>query len=302
MLLALALIPVIILLIVIYKKDKKEKEPVIFMFGLFFAGMLTVISAIIAEVIGEILLGIFMPEDSVLKAYILAILLVAPAEELGKYLVLKGITWNSKHFDYSYDAIVYAVFVSLGFAAVENIGYVFSNGFGVAIMRMFTAVPGHACFAVFMGFFYSKAKYASLNNATKDYKMFSTLTILVPIVIHGVYDAIVLGANSTDEIVFAGLSLIVWVVFVIVMFVAAIIVVRLASKNDYCIVNLPETPMIFYRPSVVGAWSCSCGNVGYLNYCSKCGKMRPMTSGWTCPRCGSLSTLNFCGNCGCPRG
>ncbi len=300
-LLYLALIPVIALLIFIYVRDKKEKEPIGFLILLFFAGMSTVVPAIIAESIGELILGVIFPEESVLKAYIIAILLVGPVEELGKYIILWAITWKNKHFDYSYDAIVYSVFVSLGFAAVENVGYVFGNGLSVAIMRMFTAVPGHACFAVFMGFFYSKAKYASVSNNQGNKAKYTALSILVPILVHGVYDAIVLGANSTEEVIFAGLSVLLWIGFVIMMFIAAVVVVITASKNDFCIVTMPDAAQTYYRPAVVGTWNCRCGAVSSHNFCYKCGSPRPMLNAWNCPRCGTVSTLNFCGNCGCQR-
>ncbi len=158
MLFALALIPVIGLLLFIYFKDKKEKEPVGLLIGLFFAGLGSVIPAIILEVIGQLILDAVIPYESAFKAVHLAMIVVGPAEEMGKYVVLRLRTWKNKHFDYSYDAIVYAVFTSLGFAAIENVGYVFDGGLSTALMRMFTAVPGHACFAVFMGYFYSKAK------------------------------------------------------------------------------------------------------------------------------------------------
>ena len=153
MLFALALIPVIGLLCFIYFNDKKEKEPFGLLIGLFFAGMGTVVTAIIGELVGGAIMGAIFPSESVIGQVLVACIIVAPAEELGKFLVLRLITWKNKNFNYNYDAIVYAVFVSLGFAALENIEYVFLSGWSAAIMRMFTAVPGHACFAVFMGFF-----------------------------------------------------------------------------------------------------------------------------------------------------
>src|SRR5258707_262324 len=57
--------------------------------------------------------------------------------------------------------IVYAVSVSLGFAGLENILYVMNseNGVATGIMRMFTAVPAHATFAVLMGYFMGIAKH-----------------------------------------------------------------------------------------------------------------------------------------------
>ena len=297
-LLYLALIPVIALLIFIYVRDKKEKEPVGFLVLLFIAGMSTVIPAIIAEAIGELILGAIFPEESVIKAYIVAIALVAPVEEMGKYVILRAITWKNKNFDYSYDAIVYSVFVSLGFAAVENIGYVFNNGLSTAILRMFTAVPGHACFAVFMGFFYSKAKYASVTNDRSLQAKFTALSMIVPIILHGIYDAIVMGAVSSGAVIFAGLSILAWLGFVAMLFAGAVVVVITASKNDFCIVTMPDATQTYYRPAVVGTWNCSCGAVSSHNFCYKCGSPRPMINAWQCPQCGTISALNFCGNCG----
>ena len=301
MLFALALIPVIGLLIFIYFKDKKEKEPVGLLIGLFFAGLGSVIPAIILEAIRQLILDAVIPYESALKGVLLAMIIVGPAEELGKYVVLRLITWKNKHYDYSYDAIVYAVFVSLGFAAIENVGYVIDGGLSTALMRMFTAVPGHACFAVFMGYFYSKAKYASITNNKSDYKKYNALSMIVPIIVHGVYDAIVLGAVNTEAVLLAGMSLLLWIVYVIVMFIFAFITVLKSAKNDFCIVYLPGAVQTIYNPAFLGTWTCGCGTVNQLNFCSKCGSQRPYAETWTCPSCGTVSAFNFCGRCGCPK-
>lgn len=306
MLYALALIPVVGLLIFIYFNDKKEKEPFGLLVGLFFAGMGTIVTAIIAELVGGLILGAVFPANTVIGGVLDAMLIVAPAEELGKFLVLRLITWKNKNFNYNYDAIVYAVFVSLGFAAFENITYVFGSGIGTAFLRMFTAVPGHACFAVFMGFFYSKAKYASLTGKKGACAGFTALAMIVPIVIHGVYDAILMGGGSSEIPVLSGLSLVIWIGFVIALFVVSCILIVKTSRSDFCIVSLP-TPdadgmvQTIYRPSIIGGWTCSCGSVNQLNFCPKCGKQRPMSTTWYCPVCATPSAFNFCGRCGCPR-
>jgi len=301
MLFSLALIPVVGLLFFIYFKDRKEKEPFRLLVALFFAGMGTSVTAIIAENIGQTVLEVIFPYTPVLKALALAIFIVAPAEELGKFLVLRLITWKNRHFNYSYDAIVYAVFVSLGFAALENVGYVFSSGIVTAVVRMFTAVPGHACYAVFMGFFYSKAKDASITGKSGKCFINILLSIIVPILIHGVYDAILMGANAIGEDVAIVIGVVLWIVFVIVLFIVSIIIIIYSSKHDYCIVNVPEQGQTIYRPGVVGGWTCSCGTQNYFNYCARCGNHRPVNNIWHCPRCRTLSTYKFCGNCGCPK-
>ncbi|MBR3082670.1 MAG: PrsW family intramembrane metalloprotease [Clostridiales bacterium] len=300
MLFVLALIPVIGLLLFIYFNDKKEKEPFGFLIALFFLGMATVVTAIIGEFAGGAILNVIFSEKSVLKQIIDAIFVVAVCEEIGKFLVLWLFTWKNKNFNYSYDAIVYAVFVSLGFACLENVVYVFSNGVGTAIARMLTAVPGHACFAVFMGFFYSKAKYASLTKKKSASARNILLAMIVPILVHGVYDAILMAGRVMEDDVTV-LAVLLWIGLVIAMFVVCFILVFKSSRNDFCIITLPEQVQTVYRPSIVGNWTCTCGSINRMNFCPKCGKQRTFVTTWYCPKCGSPSSLNFCGNCGCPK-
>ena len=301
MLFALALIPVAGLLFFIYIKDKNEKEPIGLLTGLFFAGMGTVISAIILELIGMLIVNALIPNNPVINNFTVAVFVVGPVEELGKFLVLRLITWKNKNFNYSYDAIVYAVFVSLGFAALENIEYVFLNGVGTALLRMFTAVPAHTCFAVFMGFFYSKAKYAHLTNNKKDYTKYMLLTIFPSIILHGLYDGIIMSGGSSEVPLVSGLSILLWLGFVIVLFVLSFLTVLYSSKHDFCIVTMPNNVQTIYKPEVIGSWKCICGHENSLNFCNQCGHQRPVGDPWNCPKCGTLSFFNFCGNCGCAR-
>ena len=243
MLLALALIPVVGLLLFIYFKDKNEKEPFGLLIGLFFAGMSTITSAIILESIGEVVLRAIIPPDTSLYYIVLSFIVIGPAEELGKFIVLRLLTWHNGHFDYSYDAIVYAVFVSLGFAALENIGYVFNNGIGTAILRMFTSIPGHAGFAVFMGFFYGRSKYAKVTNKPGSYTGNTLLAIFVPIIGHGIYDAIVMGGNASSVSLITGFSILLWIGYVIALYVVCIIIIIKSSRNDFCFVNKPAKPV-----------------------------------------------------------
>ena len=298
---ALALIPVIALLLFIYFKDKTEKEPMGLLIGLFFAGMGTSITAMILELIGESVFNLIFSGVPVLNAFLLAMLVVAPAEEMGKYTVLRLITWKNRNFDYSFDAIVYAVFTSLGFACIENVMYVFMNGWGTAIMRMFTAVPGHACFAVFMGFFYSKAKYASITGNKSDYSKYNALSMIFPIVVHGLYDAVIFAGTAMDNSLLTGVSFLFWIIFVVAMFVISFVMVHTSSKKDFCIVFLPGGMQTLYMPVTAGQWVCGCGTTNFHNFCSTCGKQRPMEAAWFCPNCGTASVFNFCGRCGTPK-
>ncbi len=54
--------------------------------------------------------------------------------------------------------------------------------------------------------------------------------------------------------------------------------------------------------SSVGAsdWNCSCGTENTGNFCSHCGKPKPIASKWRCS-CGAQNSDNFCIECGKPR-
>ena len=64
-------------------------------------------------------------------------LIVALSEEGSKFLMLRLIPYRRKAFDDPFDGIVYAVMVSMGFATLENIGYVMQHGMGTGLLRMF---------------------------------------------------------------------------------------------------------------------------------------------------------------------
>ena len=89
---------------------------------------------------------------------------------------------KNNEFNEPFDGIVYAVMVSMGFAALENILYTFQYGFGVGVTRAFTAVPAHATFGIIMGYFMGKAKFS--NNRIK----LNLLGLLFATLFHGSYD------------------------------------------------------------------------------------------------------------------
>ena len=78
-----------------------------------------------------------------------------------KLWVVRKYIYPSDYFDEVMDGIVYMVGASLGFACFENILYVLENGLKVAIVRSFTVVPLHAFALGLMGFYLSKAKFAT---------------------------------------------------------------------------------------------------------------------------------------------
>ena len=156
-LIAAAVIPAIVLLRFVYKEDRLDKESPGLLLSLVLFGIIATFAALVSEQIGEAVLALIVPENTTAYNAILYFVVVALSEEGFKYLLLKKRTWWSSEFNCQFDGVVYAVFVSLGFALWENISYVLMYGLGTAAVRAVTAVPGHACFGVFMGAFFGLA-------------------------------------------------------------------------------------------------------------------------------------------------
>ena len=186
--LALAVLPSLVLFYIVWKFDRYEKEPPKLLWALFGLGAATTVSAAIIELLfGDVILA-GMDHQGMLYILIENSLIVAVCEEAGKYIVLKKVTWKHPAFNYTFDAVVYAVTVSLGFATLENILYLVENGIGVALIRAVFSVPGHVIDAIFMGYYYGTAKYADAYNDTKMRDKNLKMAFLVPVLIHGFYD------------------------------------------------------------------------------------------------------------------
>lgn len=121
-------------------------------------------------------------QNSIIEQFIKAFFVVGLTEEFSKYIIVKYYVQPHKEFNEPFDGIVYAVMVSMGFAATENIIYVLEGGMTIAILRAFTAVPAHATFAILMGYFMGKAKFSNRR------RLLNILGLLLAVLFHGAYD------------------------------------------------------------------------------------------------------------------
>ena len=193
-----AILPVAILLAAIYLKDKESPEPAGQLVKAFGFGVISVGLAIGMSTLLEAA-GLYSQWDPYNANRIrMAFFGAAIPEETAKLLMLWLLLRRNRFFDENMDGIVYAVFVSLGFAAFENISYLFINSesfLSVGIMRACTAIPGHFCFGILMGYYYSLATFG--DKATMRNKIFAWL---VPVMAHGFYDAILLIVNVSPAV------------------------------------------------------------------------------------------------------
>ena len=107
---------------------------------------------------------------------------------------------------------MYSVMAALGFATLENILYIFSNGAGAGVMRALLSVPSHAFDGVLMGYFLGEAKFARSNRVGN---WLSALGFALAVMAHGIYDFIVFSLDKAPLLILSLLTLAVlfWVIF-----------------------------------------------------------------------------------------
>ena len=223
-LIAAAIIPAIVLMIYIYRKDRLDKEPTGLLILLIVMGILSTSLASFVERIGAKVLSGLVDPSTELFAILSNLLVIGLVEEGSKYFFLKRRTWRNPNFNCKFDGLVYAVFVSLGFALWENLYYVFMYGMGGALIRAVTAVPGHACFGVIMGALYGQAKMLANRGDQEGSRNYRVFAVICPTVLHGMYDYI--ATRGTDNLTTH------FLIFVATMFITAFVLIKKLSKED----------------------------------------------------------------------
>lgn len=222
-LMALAIIPGLLIIIYVYKKDKVEKEPVKLIIKTMIFGAISCLPAAYLESALSSVLPQYQ-EGTIEYAVTISFCEAALVEETVKYLATKLSTWKYPGFNYRFDGIVYAVSAAVGFAIFENVMYVAQYGFSTAIVRAFTAVPLHAFCGVFMGVFYSYAKKSSILGQSGKCFFYRLFALLVPMLIHGTYDSCAfMGEAGTTPLL----------VLVVALWIAAIFTIKKMSREDY---------------------------------------------------------------------
>jgi RsiW-degrading membrane proteinase PrsW (M82 family) len=199
----IAFAPIILILVFVYYRDKYEKEPMALLLKSIAAGALITIPILIVEIgFGAIVTF----QNKIASALYNGFVVAAFTEELFKYLAFLVLIWRNRNFNELFDGIIYATFISLGFAAVENVLYVFGSGGSVGIVRAFTAVPAHALFGITMGFYFALAKF-NLNKSPG----YLWLAILIPIILHGLYDFFLMAENVYLLLLFLPFIVYLWI-------------------------------------------------------------------------------------------
>jgi RsiW-degrading membrane proteinase PrsW (M82 family) len=221
-----AFAPIILILVFIYYRDKYEKEPMGLLLKSLVAGAIITVPILIVEIgLGELVT--FQEHQKIPAALYNGFVVAAFTEELFKFLAFFIIIWRNRNFNELFDGIIYAVYISLGFAAIENILYVLGHGGGVGILRAFTAVPAHALFGITMGFYFGLARF----NPEKVSR-YLWLAILMPILLHGFYDFILMSEN--------GYLLLLFIPFLVYLWIAGFRKMKAHSRNSVFKDGIPK--------------------------------------------------------------
>jgi RsiW-degrading membrane proteinase PrsW (M82 family)/GNAT superfamily N-acetyltransferase len=177
----LAIAPGLAICLYIFYRDKYNREPAFTLLMSFVWGLLITVPAVIIEMVAKDL-----TDETVTGIIISSFFFIALVEEFCKFLPLRYYSFTRKSFDEPLDGIVHSVMIAMGFATLENIGYVLtaSNGLQIGMLRMFTSVPAHATFAVIMGYYAGKAKFDFVHK-----KALLLKGILLATFFHGVFDS-----------------------------------------------------------------------------------------------------------------
>ena len=240
--LLIAVLPVYLIALFVYNKDK-DKESRRLLTKLFFMGMFSCLPAIVIEIVFDIFLGEPAATDGLVILFVKTFFCIALVEELCKWFFTYKITYKHEEFDHVYDAVVYAVFVSLGFALFENIFYVFLKGITVGLFRAITAVPGHAIYAIIMGEYLGISKIHEINGQHKKSRVALSLSIIMPAIAHALYDYCLLSERFE---------------FIVIFFIFLIFLYVLGFKKVKSLSNISHG---LYQRRVVTNY----------NYCPHCG-------------------------------
>lgn len=217
--------PALLLLQYVRKKDSVEKESPKLVWSLVGLGGLSIVLAYVLESIGGVGLSWIIDPYSDAFNFLYYFLIVGLVEEASKYFVMSLRTWKNPEFNCLFDGLVYAVAVSAGFALFENVLYLIRYGSSVVFIRAIVSIPGHICFAVFMGSWYSAAKKYEKWGDLQKKKHCQALAIIVPAIAHGLFDVI-------SDYIETGFGLIVFGIYVIAMFIISWKMMKRMADKD----------------------------------------------------------------------
>lgn len=303
----LSLFPIVLIGFIVYKVDK-EKESIKSMVTFYALGLF---SAFLASVVESIF---YLKGTNLFVIFLNCFIFIGLTEEIAKLLCVFIGTKMTRSYDNFFDSIIFCTAVSLGFAGIENLLYVFGNsldtlssGISTGLLRAFLAVPGHAIFAIYMGFFLDKYKAHKISrDGTAG--AYLALAMILPVVLHGLYDFFCLSMGTFNS----GLYFILFCLFVVFLYVSGIVLLVLGARKSHIRFDgagtngTPAYTCVFCGEilSYTVCQSCHKDNTPYIEainkYIHNYGTYPKIPEGpfKICHNCGNFSQGYFCSKCG----
>ncbi|MFO0702418.1 MAG: PrsW family intramembrane metalloprotease [Candidatus Andersenbacteria bacterium] len=190
------------------RQDRANPEPRRFLWRVFLLGALVTVPSLFLE----FTVALFFPYTApglTPTTITGALLIVAPIEELGKFLVVWAGVYRNRVFNERLDGVIYAVVAALGFATVENVLVVISSGASILPLRLVTATLLHALASGIAGYFVGLAKFAG--DARRARRLVAQ-GLAIAIVLHGLYDFIAISDSDVKLILLLVLMLLMFLV------------------------------------------------------------------------------------------
>ncbi len=206
-----AIAPAIAIMTFIYLTKRIALEPLPLIIRMFIIGAILVFPLMFIQYA-------FESEGFFQSHFLRSLFLAGLLEEFFKWFFLLFVAYRHANFDHPYDGIIYGVSVSLGFATVENIIYLFANGIQIAMLRAIFPVSSHALFGILMGYYMGKAKFTRASR-----RLYLSISLLIPFILHSVYDYILSVKQH---------SWMYWITpFMIVLWIISVRKIRLANQQ-----------------------------------------------------------------------
>ena len=174
----LAITPIIIIGVMLYKIDK-DKEPPKLLRNIFLVsigvGLLGgLLSSSLDTYLNTLNFNSLFVYNVVRLLFVIALI-----EEICKFIPAKLIGMKSKYHSSFYDTLIYFAFSGLGFACIENIMYVMKFTVKTALVRGLLSVPGHIIFSLLLGVFIALANREKIKNNNKSNEKTILYTTLI---------------------------------------------------------------------------------------------------------------------------
>jgi RsiW-degrading membrane proteinase PrsW (M82 family) len=193
-----------------YHKDRHLPEPPQNLALCFFLGIAAALLSRLLysglETVGWRMDAVALADTDQVALFVYALLVIGPVEELSKIVPFVLVALRFRAFDDDMDGIIYASFIALGYAAVENVHYLQFLTPTEALARGFAGPFIHIAFASIWGHAIGRAHLSG-----RSLLLPGALSLGLSAGLHGIYDFFALSGQQTSMFLASVLVVAIWV-------------------------------------------------------------------------------------------